>query len=154
MKVYRGTMTKNKTRRNSAVEAAAAGRSFICFLNAICCVGTLVALTVGIFLYYMSLVRDIRHTSRQIELTRQEIAETNRSLKTLSNENSRLSSYAHITQKVRQFRLPLVIVEHRQVRQINMEILTPLQASLVKFPVQSPVAVAGNISRTKSFRRF
>ena len=154
MKVYRGTMTKNKTRRNSAIDAAAAGRSFICFLNAIFCVGTLIAVTGGIFLYYMSLVRDIRNTSRQIELTKQEIAETHRALKTLSNENSRLSSYAHITQKVRQFRLPLVIVEHRQVRQTNMEILTPLQASLVKFPAQTPVAVAGNIPRANSYRRF
>ncbi len=151
MKVYRGTMTKSKGRRNSAVEAVASKRSFFCFLNAVCCVGSLIGITVSIFLYYMSLVRDIRNTSRQIELTRQEIAETNRALQTLNNEHARLKQYSHIQQKIRQFRLPLVIVEHRQIRQKNMEIMTPLQASRVSFPANHGVAVAGNLPMNRNY---
>ena len=151
MKVYRGTIAKNKGRRSSAAGAAAAGRSFICFLNAVFCVGSLIAVTVGIFLYYMSLVRDIRNTSRQIEITRQEISETHRALQMLTNEQASLKQRSYIQRKIRQFRLPLVEVEHRQVRQKNMEILTPLQASRLSFPARLPVAVAGNMPRNTAY---
>ena len=150
MKVYRGTMTKGAKRRTSAVEAVASGRSFAGFFSAVLCVGSLIAITGGIFLYYMSLVRDIRHTSRQIELTRQNIEETNRALQALNNEQARLKKHSYIQQKIRQFRLPLAVVEHRQIKQKNMEILTPLQASRVMMP-RTPVAVAGNLPRARSY---
>jgi hypothetical protein len=150
MKVYRGTIATGKTRRKSAVDAVASGKSFMCFINAICYVGGLVGITVGVFLYYMSLVRDIRNTSRQIEITRQDIEETARALQTLNNEQARLKDHRYIQQKVRQFRLPLAVVEHRQIMQKNMEILTPLQASRVTMP-RTPVAVAGNLPRTQHY---
>lgn len=152
MRVYRGTMTKGKNRKSSSKSAA--GGSFMRFVTVVCSAAALIAMFGGIFLYYMSLVQQIRNTDQLINSTEQQIADTHRALQSLSNEYARLSRYSHIKQKIAQFRLPLTLAHSRQVRQKNMEILTPLQASMITYPVRTvPVSVAGNLPQRRAFQR-
>ncbi len=150
MKVYRGTITRNQSRKGSASAAAANGR-FMSFVTIVSIVFTVIAIVGGFFLYYMSLVQQMRITDRHIQTTKQQIAETHRSLQVLTDEYARLTRYEYVCAKIRQFRLPLALAHHSQVKMKNMEILTPLQASRETYPRRNPVAVAGNLRNLHTY---
>ncbi len=151
MKVYRGTIARNQSRKGSATAAVASGR-FMSFLTIVSIVFTVIAIVGGFFLYYMSLVQQIRITDRHIRDTKTQIAETHRSLQILTDEYARLTRYEHISAKIRQFRLPLALAHHSQIKMKNMEILTPLQASRETYPRRKPVAVAGNLRDLRNYQ--
>lgn len=146
MKVYRGTVARGKSRKTTLTAAAASG-GLIRFVTTVSIAVMVIGAFAGGFLYYMSLIKEIRKTESQIRTAEQQIEDTRRALQVLNNERSRLTSATHIRNKVRDFRLPLVLVHHSQIKSKNMEILTPLQASQVIFPRRNPVSVAGNLPR-------
>lgn len=150
MKVYRGTIARGKSRK-STMSAAAASSGFIRFITTVSIAGMLIAAFGGGFFYYMSLVQQIRKTDRMISDTEQQIADTRRALQILSTEYSRLTRYEHIRDKIRAFRLPLTLAHHSQIKSKNMEILTPLQASQIRFPRHTQVAVAENLRRNRNY---
>lgn len=145
MKVYRGTITRGKGRKGTAAKSAAGG-SLMYFVSIIFIGGVLIAGAGAFGLCYMSLVQQERNLDAQILATEKQIAETRRDLQTLNNEHARLTRFEHIRSKINQFRLPLVLAHHSQIKSKNMEVLTPLQASRVNYRQHRPVAVAGNLS--------
>lgn len=150
MKVYRGTIARNKGRKGAAAKSAATG-SLMYFFTILVIGGVLIA-GIGAFgMCYMSLVQQERNLDAQIRETEKQIAETQRDLQTLVNEYARLSRFEHIRSKIRQFNLPLTLAHHSQIKSKNMEILTPLQASRVTYPRQTPVAVAGNLPARRTY---
>ena len=155
MNVYPGTMTNRKSgsaRKNNSN----AKNSFLHCLTVLMVIGTIIGIISLFSFYYMSLVSRIRNTDREIELTKRQITDTGRTLKTLNDEYARLSGYSHISSKIRQFRLPLAQVRPAQVCDRSMAIMTPLQASQVALPARRPTTVAGNIRRgtTRYHRSF
>ena len=152
MNVYPGTMTNRKSGSARKINNNAKN-SFLHCLTVLMVIGTIIGIISVFSFYYMSLISKTRNTDREINLTKRQITETERTLKTLNNEYARLSGYSHISAKIRQFRLPLAQVRPAQVCSRSMAIMTPLQASRVALPASRPTAVAENIRRSIRYSR-
>ena len=148
MKVYPGTSTRSR-RSKSAAPSGKSSNTFFVYLTTLTTFVTVIGVFGLFFMFYMSLIQESRNIDQRIENVKNQIADTNRSIKTLEDEYAKLSNLTHISAKIRQFRLPLVAASHHQIRNREMEILTPQQAMQIRLPENRPVSVAQNNSRQR-----
>lgn len=149
MKVYPGTSTRSRRSKSSA-PSGRSNNTFFVYLTTLTTFVTVIGVCGLFFMFYMSLIQESRNIDQKIDNVKSQIADTNRSIKTLEDEYAKLSNLTHISAKIRQFRLPLVEAGHHQIRNREMEILTPLQAMQVRFPESR----RGTVARNNHLRRY